>query len=143
MRMTDSVECRTVDISGKCENVGPYPTEQMIGQERRELSNALCFIEVSSEACHLILTYSLSSLLALRTFCPNYPFVQDTLTRLTSLEQSRKSIQFRWIPCHVGVAGNELAEAAARHGTSVPCTRRLPLLARDFYPAVNRPLRPC
>ena len=38
---------------------------------------------------------------------------------------------------HVGIAGNELADSAARRAASVPCTRRLPLPARDFYPAIG------
>ena len=107
------------------------------------ISKALCFIEVSSGASHLILTDSLSSLLALRSFYPNHPFVQDILTRLTSLERSGKSIQFCWVPSHVGIVGNELADAAARRAASVPNARRLPLPARDFYPAVSHLLRSC
>ena len=39
------------------------------------------------------------------------------------------------MPGHVGIAGNELADAAARRAASVPCTRRLPLPARDLCPS--------
>ena len=102
------------------------------------ISKALCFIEVGPEVSHLILTDSLSSLLALRSFYPKHPFAQDILSRLKSLQQAGKSVQFCWIPSHVGIAGNELADAAARRAASVPCTRRLPLPARDFYPAASR-----
>ena len=102
---------------------------------------ALCFIEVSNEALHLILTDSLSSLLALRSFYPMHPLIQDILTRLTSLNQTGKSVQFCWIPSHVGIAGNELADAAARRAASAPCTRRFPLPARDFYPAADAYVR--
>ena len=98
---------------------------------------ALCFIEVSNEALHLILTDSLSSLLALRAFYPCNPLIQDVLSRLTALDQGGKTVKFCWIPSHVGIAGNELADSAARRAASVPCTRRLPLPARDFYPAIG------
>ena len=101
------------------------------------IEKALCFIEVSTEALHLILTDSMSSLLALRSFNPSDPLVQDVLTRLTSIERDGKAVQFCWIPSHVGVTGNELADAAARRAASAPHTRRLPLPARDFYPAVK------
>ena len=101
------------------------------------IAKALCFIEVSDEDMHLILTDSLSSLLALRTFNPGNPLVQDILSLLASLDQIGKSVQFCWIPSHVGIKGNELADAAARRATSAPCTRRLPLPARDFYPSVS------
>ena len=94
----------------------------------------LCFIEVSHEALHLILSDSLSSLLALRSFYPCNPLIQDILTRLTSLDRAGKTVKFCWIPSHVGIAGNELADAAARRAAGAPCTRHLPLPARDFYP---------
>ena len=90
------------------------------------------------KALHLILTDSLSSLLAIRSFYPSPPLVQDILVRLTSLDQAGKAVQFCWIPSHVGITGNELADAAARRAASAPCTRRFPLPARDFFPAVSR-----
>ena len=75
--------------------------------------------------------------MALRSFNPSDPLVQDVLRRLTSVERGGKSVEFCWIPSHVGIDGNELADAAARRAASAPCTRRLPLPARDFYPAVR------
>ena len=105
------------------------------------IQKALCFIEVSDEALHVILTDSLSSLLALRSFYPMHPLIQDILTRFTALNQTGKSVQFCWIPSHVGIAGNELADAAARRAASAPCTRRFPLPARDFYPAADAYVR--
>ena len=95
------------------------------------------FIEVSDEALHLILTDSMSSLLALRSFNPSDSLVRDIIARLTSLDWEGKSIQLCWIPSHVGITGNELADAAARRAASAPCTHRLPLPARDFSPAVS------
>ena len=32
-------------------------------------------------------------------------------------------MQFCWIPSHVGIRGNEIADAAARRAASLPCTR--------------------
>ena len=101
------------------------------------IDKALSFIEVSNEALYLILTDSLSSLLALRSFNPGDPLVLDILTRVTSLDRAGKSVQFCWIPSHVGITGNELADAAARRAACAPCTRRLPLPARDYCPAVK------
>ena len=63
--------------------------------------------------------------------------MQDILALLTTLHRARKLVKFCWIPSHVGITGNELADAAARRAASAPCTRRFPLPARDFYPAVS------
>ena len=101
------------------------------------IDKALRSVEVATEDLHLILTDSLSSLLALRRFYPSHPTLQDILARLSAIDQTGKSVQFCWIPSHVGITGNERADAAARRAASVPCTRRLPIPARDLYPAIR------
>ena len=113
----------------------------MFTSELIAITKALCFIQVSDEALHLILSDSLSSLLAMRAFNPTNPLVQDILSLLTSLNRAGKTVNFCWIPSHVGIAGNELADAAARRAASVACTRRLPLPAQDYYPKINTFLR--
>ena len=97
----------------------------------------LCFIEVSREALHLILTDSLSSLLALTGFYPFNPLVQNILKRITTLDEAGKQVTLCWIPSHIGIAGNEKADAAAKRAAQRSCTRRCPLPARDFYPAIS------
>ena len=69
----------------------------MFSSELVAIIKALCFIEVSNEALHLILTDSLSSLLALRAFYPCNPLIQDVLSRLTALDQGGKTVKFCWI----------------------------------------------
>ena len=46
-------------------------------------------------------------------------------------------VQLCWIPSHVGIAGKELVDAAAKRAALDPSTRRLPLPAHDFYPAIS------
>ena len=105
------------------------------------IDKALRFIEVSDDTEHAILTDSLSSLLALRAFHPSNPLVQDILSLLTSLDHAGISVSFCWIPSHVGIAGNEQADAAARRAATRPCTRRFPLPAGDLFPSVATFLR--
>ena len=66
----------------------------VFSSELLAISKALCFIEVGDEVRHLILSDSLSSLLALTAFYPMNPLVQDILNRPTSLEMAEKCIQF-------------------------------------------------
>ena len=97
----------------------------------------LCYIEVGDDPLHLILTDSLSSLLALKAFYPVNPLVQDILQRLTVLNRTGKRVTLCWIPSHVGIAGNESADAAAKRAAQIECSRRFPLPARDFFPSVT------
>ena len=96
----------------------------------------LCFIEVADETSYLILSDSLSSLLTLMSFYPDNPLAQEILQRHTDLTRSGKRIAFCWIPSHVGIAGNETADAGAKRATQRPCSRRLPLPAKDFFPTI-------
>ena len=109
----------------------------VLSSELVAINKALCFIQVSEEALLVILSDSLSSLLALRAFNHVNRLIHDILRRLTSLERHGKSIRICWIPSRVGVSGNEQADAPARRAAAAACTRRLPLPARDFYPAVK------
>ena len=113
------------------------PNASVFTSELVAIAKILCFIEVGNEDLHLILTDSLSSLLALRTFDPTNPLVQDILLRLTTLHSAGKHVTLCWIPSHVGIMGNELADAAAKRAAQAPVTRRFTLPARDFYPAIT------
>ena len=96
----------------------------------------LSYIETEDDILYLILTDSLSCLMALRSSDSQNPFVQEVLQRITSLKRVGKQITLCWIPSHVGITGNEAADAAARRAAEKPCTRRFPLHARDFYPTI-------
>ena len=94
---------------------------------------ALCFIQVGENFQHVIFTDSLSSLVALKNFYPSDPIVQDIVLLLTSLKQEDKTVTLCWVPSHVGILGNELADAAAREAAAASATRSLPLPARDYF----------
>ena len=72
-------------------------------------------------------------LLALSDFNTYNPILQDEdiLTLLTSLDRAGKSVTFCWIPSHVGIAGNERADEAAKRASQAQLSRFLPLPARD------------
>jgi len=99
------------------------------------IHKALSFIEVCEGNHYVIFSDSLSSILALSAFNPSHPFIQDILVLLTSLDRAGKSIVFCWIPAHVGIAGNEKADQAAKRATQAACTRSLPLPATELFPA--------
>ena len=97
----------------------------------------LCFIEINPARSYVILSDSLSGLQSLSQFYPSDPLAQEILLRVTALDREGTSVSFCWIPSHVGIHGNERADRAANHAAQYPCSRRFPLPARDFVPAVG------
>ena len=69
--------------------------------------------------------------MALNDFSTYNPILQDILILLTSLDRVGKSVVFCWIPSHMGIAGNERADEAAKRASLAECSRFLPLPARD------------
>ena len=100
------------------------------------INKLLCYIQVESGMSYLILSDSLSSLLTISSFYPCSPIAQEILQRLTDLDRAGKHVTICWIPSHVGIAGNERADVAAKRAAQRTCLRRLPLPAGDLYPAV-------
>ena len=84
-----------------------------------------------------IFTDSLSSQQALSDFNNNHPIVQDIFEWLVLLGHRGRRITFCWVPAHVGIPGNERADAdtkvAASRGLAAAC--RLPY--RDFLPCIK------
>ncbi|XP_043198372.1 uncharacterized protein LOC122368480 [Amphibalanus amphitrite] len=101
------------------------------------IQKLLCYIEVDSGNSYLIMSDSLSSLMALRSFNPTGPIVQDILQKLTGLAREGKRVRLCWIPSHVGIQGNETADLAARRASERPHLHRFPLPARDFFPTIK------
>jgi ribonuclease HI len=82
------------------------------------LLNALKYIESSRhEKAFLICTDSLSSLQAIDTLYSPHTLVQEILSLLASLASRDVTVVFCWVPGHVGIQGNELADTAAKAAT--------------------------
>ena len=58
---------------------------------------------------------SYSALLAIKAYNPQHPVVQDIQEWLFRLSIRYKEVQFCWVPAHVGIQGNELADQEARN----------------------------
>ena len=61
-----------------------------------------------------VYTDSYSALMAIKQYNSQHPIVQHILERLYQFSERRKNINFCWVPAHVGIPGNELADREAK-----------------------------
>jgi len=93
---------------------------------RAELYALLLVIDVvrrSKEKNYVIFSDSMSSIQSIDGFNRDSDLVHKFLKDYTILEKNGKNIILCWIPSHVGILGNEKADAAAKSVLSLPVTR--------------------
>jgi ribonuclease HI len=78
---------------------------------------ALEHIQICPRGRYLILTDSFSSLMAMRSrriTCQTHSWVNDSKQIYYDLQQLNYDVKLMWIPSHVGISGNEVADGLAR-----------------------------
>ena len=94
-------------------------------------------IERSSDRRFVIYSDSLSSLQAIHSFDINNVTVFNILKLYTQLTDAGKHITLCWIPSHVGIKGNEMADMAAKAGILSAITRNK-MSADSFFPYISK-----
>ncbi|KAG5862919.1 hypothetical protein JTB14_002289 [Gonioctena quinquepunctata] len=79
----------------------------------------------------LICSDSLSALQALRDVYSRDPMIKQVLALMDWLRQQNERICLIWIPGHVGLYGNELADQAARNAASMDIPDEIPVRHDD------------
>ncbi|XP_076329360.1 uncharacterized protein LOC143235273 [Tachypleus tridentatus] len=91
-------------------------TASVFTAELYAISLALDHIAAEQYPNCTIYTDLLSSILALESLhVSSHPILADIRNRLAHFSLAATSIQFFWIPGHVGIRGNELADMAAKY----------------------------
>jgi hypothetical protein len=91
------------------------------------------YIESScNEKAFLICSDSLSSLQAIDTLYSPHALVQEIHSLLASLSSRDVTVVFCWVPGHVGIQGNELADRAAKAATEKVLTDNNRLCFNDL-----------
>ena len=85
----------------------------------------------------VIFSDSMSSLQSISGINLDSDLVQKFLKDYTVLAKNGKNIILCWIPSHVGILGNEKADAAAKSALSLPVTR-MKLPATGMYPRITK-----
>lgn len=71
-----------------------------------------------------------------------HPLINKLIIFIIKLQRKNKQVQFCWCPAHVGIQGNERADAAATLATqddSPVRTTQIPF--RDWYPIIKRKIK--
>jgi kelch-like protein 2/3 len=92
---------------------------------------ALNTIQQSSHTKFIILSDSLSSLQSIQNKNLHNPIILDICNKIHKLIVSGNSICFIWIPSHIGISGNSLADSEAKAALQLPVSR-LPVPYTDF-----------
>ena len=82
--------------------------------ELKALQLALKMVYQSKRKKFLILSDSLSSLMAIQERKLDHPYLVDFFEQFNYLLKEDKQITLAWVPSHVNIKGNEAADAAAK-----------------------------
>jgi ribonuclease HI len=82
--------------------------------EAKAILLALSFIDAYNSTQFVIFSDSLSCLQAIHSAKWSSPLIRDILERCHFLSLYGKEVHFCWVPSHVGIPGNERADAAAK-----------------------------
>ena len=85
----------------------------------------------------VIFTDSLSSLAALSSSKIDHPLVLNLFEKYSRLIQQDKSVVLAWIPSHVGIKGNDKADALAKEALNLHVSN-IKIPYTDFKPNINK-----
>ena len=100
------------------------------------LIDALKIIEESRRKKFIIFADSLSCIQAIENEDLSNTLIQKFLIDHTELLKKRKQVDLCWIPSHIGIAGNEKADQAAKSSLGLDI-RPLNILFIHILPKVN------
>jgi len=129
--------CGDIVISRKLNKYSSIFTAELTA-----IADALSIVDEKDCNEFTVFSDSRSALQAIQHCNSSHPIVNNILSWLIRLAAREKTIRFCWVPAHVGVAGNELADSAARRvSTSNDEIHNASLPHRDYYAAIKRSTR--
>ena len=90
----------------------------------------------------IIYSDSLSVLFSLKQLAPSHHLVQEVQDWLVLLHSRKRiNVRFCWVPAHVGIAGNEKADRAAKQAVSIQNISNINIPYRDFKEPIHNSVR--
>ena len=114
----ESVGCAFV-IDGEAHQYCLNPKASIFTAELYALLKALDFSLVRGLNRILVCTDSLSVVQSLVHMYSKHPLVQEILSKTHAICSAGGEVVFSWLPSHVGIHGNELADQAAHEASLV------------------------
>ena len=115
-KTSDGVGCAV--IYKDCSHVGRLANNASIfTAELTALCKSLEIINSLQDLNYTIYCDSYSALMAIKQYNPRHPILQRIQYWLYKLSKS-KNIHFCWVPAHVGILGNEIADEEAKAATT-------------------------
>jgi ribonuclease HI len=112
-------------------------TSSVFTAELQALLLALKHVYQSTYKYFTILSDSLSALQALKASSKSHPLVIQILDLYATLMRDDYDIVFIWVPGHVGIRGNSLADAAAKDARDGQIVQKQTVFS-DFKPLINK-----
>lgn len=103
-----------------------HPSCSIFTAEVLAILQALDFIAHRSHSHFIIYTDSISVLESLQSGNTSHPLIANVVTHYLRLRRRGFHILFSWVPAHVGIRGNELADTAAK-SASITLAHPVPL----------------
>ena len=121
------------------ERSGPLPSSASIfTAELHGILKATRDIILREESHFTLFCDSSSVLQSLSIFNSRHPLVLEILEWLLIAKRRGKEISFCWVPAHVGISGNERADALAKSATTMIVPRHFKLPYRDMFPVIKQ-----
>ena len=89
----------------------------------------------------VIVTDSLSALQGIEDIQTPNALIGDIQREILRLQGTQTDISLCWVPSHVGVPGNEMADKAAQDATTGRCFGSPQLPFSDFYPLIKKKIK--
>ena len=105
--------------------------------EMEAINKALKYVEASWSRKFVIFCDSKSVLQSISSQESKNPLMNKLLQFIQTLQYEGKQIHFCWVPSHVGIRGNEMADKAAKEGLSKTAPVHYKIPYTDYMPNIK------
>jgi kelch-like protein 2/3 len=114
------------------------PSEASVfSAEARAIMLALDITDLTTHDKFIIFSDSMSCLQAITHQNYQNPAILEILERCHQLSTANKEISFCWIPSHIGIPGNEKADAVAKAALKIPVSDNILIPYTDFKQSIT------